>query len=334
MDISDLFKKLPAEITDPNRQKYSTSGVALIEFTEKGSTLLVCHDNKKQHDPKDAPPSPRFGVVTLYPSGMLKYDSLQWPKGNPELPEDLEGLSRFPCSEQLSFLGLESRGRLFYIEISKVPVSESYTISKAEFIENLVELSRLKIGAHAKNLEMQLEGFSVQRLPGAPQDKLLGVWAHRGDDKVPQGVIFWGAIDLRSRKFSCSDWYELVVPWPRTELTWTRNGPQITYARQISGLRVLQDGRLLIASALDPGDDGPFLGAVYNAGRFGFANGKYHFEACQGLKLTQVFKIEKPGHKIEGMEELGDPLCKLVMVTDDEILGPSIAIVDTPKPQN
>jgi hypothetical protein len=124
------------------------------------------------------------------------------------------------------------------------------------------------------------------------------------------------------------------VDWPRPKVL-KKPEPEIVYTRQISGLKVLPNGTLLIASAIDPGISGPFVGAIYEAGRFfKVADKNYRFVAHRGLELKKLYTtgnpINKEGHKIEGIEPLGDPPGKLVMVTDDENCGPSIAIVDYP----
>jgi hypothetical protein len=160
MDISDRFRKLPAEINDPNRQKYSTSGVALIESNEQRSVLLVCHDNKKEFDQPNVP-SPRFGIVSLDNASLeLCYQPLEWPKKSTKLPEDLEGLSGLPLSGQWSFLAQESSGQVFYVEINKSLETGNYIIGNAALCaDNLRDISWNKIGTKPT---MQFEGFSVQ----------------------------------------------------------------------------------------------------------------------------------------------------------------------------
>jgi hypothetical protein len=336
MDISDRFRKLPAKIEDPNRQKYSTSGVALIEATADHHIFLVCHDNKQKYDDPADLPSPRFGIVTLNSaSNALAYDRLQWPNGNKDLPEDLECLSKLPLPDQSAFIAVESSGRVFYLEMRKSPDTNNYIIGKADLLhgENLKNISWNKIG---RTPGMEFEGFSVQELSNEPasSNNLLAVWAHRGDDKTPQGVIFWGTIDKTSKSFSCFDWHELVVDWPRPIVSRVQEQEVVNYARQISGLKILRDGTLLIASALDPGDEGPFKGAVYKAGKFSFSDGTYRFQPFRGLELKKLYSTGKKegtqGHKIEGFEELTTSPYSLVMVTDDEKLGPSIAVAAYP----
>jgi hypothetical protein len=230
---------------------------------------------------------------------------------------------------------VESSGRVFYLELEKSPVTNNYVIVKPELLhgENLKDISCDKIG---RTPGMEFEGFSVQELSNEPasSNNLLAVWSHRGDDKTPQGVIFWGTIDKTSKSFLCFDWHELVVDWPRPIVSRMQEREVVNYARQISGLKILRDGTLLIASAIDPGDQGPFAGAVYKAGEFTFSDNKYQFRAYRGLELKEIYTTGKKegtqGHKIEGFEEMTTSPYSLVMVTDDEKLGPSIAVAAYP----
>jgi hypothetical protein len=223
---------------------------------------------------------------------------------------------------------LQSSGEVYYLELDKDAEVDNYTISDGGFLANLSDLSLEKVG-HGNKGKLNFEGFSVQNLRGesAASSDCLAVWAHRGDDKLTQGVIFWGTVDADSREFSCLDWHEVVVPWPLPTLKVEKHRAEVSPVRQISGLKVLPDGTLLTASALDPGDWGPFLGIVYKAGKFEIAEGEYHFKPCRGLELQELYRVERNGHKIEGMELLTSEPKRLAMITDDENFGPSIAVV-------
>jgi hypothetical protein len=330
MDISDRFSRKITGINDPKPKKYAMSGVAIIESDEQCSVALVCHDNKNGEVEAEA--APRFGIVRLdHQPATMTYKALEWPGAH--LPNDLEGLTAVPIGDRKAFFALQSSGEVFYFELKKDLGLHNYAIIDPRPSANLSDISVEKVGHKVK---LNLEGFSVQNLSDESHSSsdFLAVWAHRGDDTIAQGIIFWGTVDADNSKFGCLDWHEVVVPWPPTQLTCREaagvKSCSVTYARQISGLKVLPDGTLLIASALDPGDAGPFLGAVYDAGVFEIKNNSYRFHARRGLELREIYSTGKKsnteGHKIEGMELLDDPQ-SLVMVTDDENFGPAIAVV-------
>jgi len=87
--------------------------------------------------------------------------------------------------------------------------------------------------------------------------------------------------------------------------------------RHISDVEITGDNRVLVTSASDPGDNGPFDSAVYVAGKLG-TNG--------AITLATNELTRYPGHKIEALTCLSSSCDRILYGTDDEAAGGAVRI--------
>jgi hypothetical protein len=87
--------------------------------------------------------------------------------------------------------------------------------------------------------------------------------------------------------------------------------------RHISDLEITENHRVLVTSASDPGDDGPFDSAVYVAGRLG---------PDGSLRLATSELTRYPGHKIEALTCLTRSCDRILYGTDDEAAGGAVRV--------
>ncbi|MEU6476685.1 hypothetical protein ABZ858_07290 [Streptomyces sp. NPDC047017] len=95
------------------------------------------------------------------------------------------------------------------------------------------------------------------------------------------------------------------------------------HVRHASDVEVTGSGTLLVSSAADPGDDGPFASAVYAAGRV-------TLDRSGTVRLT-VFEHPRTlrksaGHKVEAIGCVPGS-SRAVLGTDDENAGGSLTVV-------
>jgi hypothetical protein len=226
----------------------------------------------------------RLAVLTL--EAEPEYATLPWPTGF-ALPFDLEAVSPIPGTPEL-FLALSSSGTATLLEIvgDGVEVRGAFTLPVRPGLPNF-------------------EGFSVQRIG----DRLVAAWGHRGAG-TEAGQIFWGELDLETPAITGSAVVEFRVPFPR------RDDPN---TRHIADMRISTTGQLWIAAASDPGNDGPFVSAIYEAGHFRAGDGTIRFDPA--ASLSPFARYER---KIEAIELTSDESA-MVLGTDDEMRGSAIA---------
>ena len=121
-------------------------------------------------------------------------------------------------------------------------------------------------------------------------------------------MIFCSTIEPATLTFGEAHPLEVRAPWP-TEHT-----------RHISDLRLLSDATILAASAADPGDDGPFSGAVYIARTLQPAADRVELITAQ--PATRLFTTT--AHKIEAIELVPGADGGLLIGSDDENLGAAV----------
>ncbi len=223
---------------------------------------------------------PRFALLSLRSQEPVQYTPLSWDWDDDQV--DIESLSRVP-DETSTFVGMSSRGMAFYIRLNEAEKSIA-TISKFKVPET--------------SDQSNFEGLSVQKI----DKKLILVWGHRGQDDLA-GALFWGEVDLQKGKVSRPKWEKVKMPWPGKGI------------RHISDLKVDETGSLVISSASDQGDDGPFDSAVYLAGVFQLKDGDIALKLASSPVRMHSFR----GHKIEALELL--PNGGMVFGTDDENYG-------------
>lgn len=261
-----------------NNRQVNISGMALIEHTNKQTSFIVVHDNKKK---KQA----RAGLITVNGNTAPKFTALNWL--GKDIPVDLEAVTAIPRATN-NFMAFTSAGRIYHIELdrnnSSVKVIKSFNAPSIPTNGNF-------------------EGFSLQRIG----DTYLAVWAERGENNKA-ATLFWSKFDLQAYAFTQVSSTSIKVPYPNSNV------------RHISDVKVDESGKVLISSAADPGNDGPFASAVYLAGKFNLNPSVITFD--QAVSLTRLFSVDN--RKIEAFEILPEAVGGMVFGTDDENLGSAI----------
>ncbi|CAA9266089.1 MAG: hypothetical protein AVDCRST_MAG42-3197 [uncultured Chthoniobacterales bacterium] len=237
------------------------------------------------HDNKQ-PGQRRLSHIQRDARGQIEVRPLTW-KSEP-LPVDLEAICRIP-GHTSAFLALTSKGALYRFTFD-VSTSEITADSAPLGVPNAAE-------------ERQFESFDVQHVGAAT----VACWAERGD-KDAAGVIFCSAVDLATLTFGEPQPLEVRAPWPTA------------HTRHVSDLRLLTNGTIIAASASDPGDDGPFAGAVYVAGSLHTAGDS--LQLVPALTPSRLFTTTT--RKIEALELVPGADGGMLLGSDDENRGAAV----------
>lgn len=260
-----------------------------VGITEGISGLAVVEHSAREtillavHDNKE-PGQKRLSLVVRNASGDINTREVSW-MGEP-LAIDLEAICRVPGDE--SFAALTSRGALYRLHLN-VASSEATFAAPAAGVPNAAE-------------ERQFEALDIQVVNG----QTIACWAERGDNAAP-GIIFCSTVDPATMIFAEPQALQVKAPWP-TEQT-----------RHISDLRILPNGTVLVASASDPGNAGPFAGAIYAAASVTPAADRPTLLAAE--PATRLFTTSR---KIEALELLPGAAGGMVLGSDDEDLGAAV----------
>ena len=229
---------------------------------------------------------PRAVLLQRSASDGFQTQMLQWAGSE---PVDAEALSRIPGTAD-RFVAVTSKGDWFVVQLT----DETLRVMQQGTLP----------GRSAIN---ELEGFSLAQLG----DKLVAVWGNRGSDKAP-GRLFWGECNSAHGRLSFGPLQsaEIQLPWPKKDV------------RHISDLRLNSNGHLFVSSASDPGDQGPFASAVWDAGRLEFSGNSLVWRPLAAP--IQLFRVGPNGHKIEAISS--DEHGHLVVASDDEAQGSAIRI--------
>ncbi|AFY35072.1 hypothetical protein [Calothrix sp. PCC 7507] len=260
---------------------YGISGMALVEQQDNSLGFLIVHDNKKKDEA-------RLAIISIKDKQQPKYSPVKW-QDNTELPIDLESITSVPGKK--SFIALASAGKAYEIKLDAAKNNIS-VIQK-------FDLPKIPQGSN-------FEGFSLQNI----DNKLVTVWAHRGEAKQP-AIIYWGVLDLAKSQITQVDSANLSVPFPSGNV------------RHISDLKVDPTGIIFISAASDDGNDGPFQSAVYVIGSVGFRGNKLGLQ--QNTQLVPLYRSHS--HKIEGLELVPGANGGVIVGTDDENLGSYVYIM-------
>ncbi|RZQ60159.1 hypothetical protein [Amycolatopsis suaedae] len=218
----------------------------------------------------------RIARLTWRPGRAPAVEPLAW-RG--ELPVDLESIDPVP-GRPGEYVTLASGGKGFHIKLESGAVSVLGTFT-------------LPAGQPGDDYE----SFALV----AQRDRTVALWADRGQDARPS--------TLYSAEFDVDD----LTFGPARSVTFRAPSPA-THVRHISDLDVTANGRLVVSSASDPGDDGPFASAVHVIGQL-----------ADGPEVTLLDKPRTmatyPGRKIEALTLLGRSGDSMLLGTDDENLG-------------
>ncbi|CUR59625.1 conserved exported hypothetical protein [metagenome] len=190
-------------------------------------------------------------------------------------PADLESIAAVPGQPgRYVVVGSGGAGRLINVTGTTLSVVRSF---------------RLPQGT------VQNEGFALTTLGAST----VAVWGNRGSPTVP-GQLYAAVFNPARTTFGAVTSVAVTVPWP------TKN------IRHISDV-VLIGPRIVISSASDNGNNGPFESAVYEIGTVGLSSG-----AASLTTGTPVSLGTYPGHKVEGLACVAGAE---LLGTDDENLG-------------
>lgn len=161
------------------------SGMALIGYDKKATSILVVHDNKKK-DQMHAT------IITIVGSDSPLYTPLKWL--GDDIPTDLEAVASVP-GRTGQFVAFAAAGRAFHIKVDAKTAS-------VEVIRSFDVPMIPKDG--------DFEAFDLQMVNGA----LIAVWAERGGSGKP-ATIFWGKFDPETGTISETGWQPFEVPYPK-----------------------------------------------------------------------------------------------------------------------
>lgn len=143
----------------------------------------------------------------------------------------------------------------------------------------------------------QNEAFTMTQAGGAT----VALWADRGTETSP-ATLYAAILHLAKGTFGAVTTARVAVPWPTT------------HVRPVSDAAIV-DGRILVTSAADNGDNGPFDSAAYEVGTIGRKGARVT------LTLHAPTELERfAGHKVEGIA-CTDDRTPALLGTDDEKLG-------------
>ncbi|MEQ8961498.1 MAG: hypothetical protein RLP02_26830, partial [Coleofasciculus sp. C2-GNP5-27] len=228
----------------------------------------------------------RLAMITVIGEQAPEYLPINW--SNQPLPVDLEALTAVPGQSPPTFMALTSSGTVYHFRLNGNPQNVS--------VLNVFNLPNLPEGTN-------LEGFALQKI----EDKLLAVWAHRGNNEEP-GVLYWGVLDLKTNEITLEDSARLTVPFP------------VDNVRHISDIKVDSAGIVYITSAADNGNNGPFQSAVYVAGGLSLQDNRIVFNPTQAL--IPIYRLNY--HKVEAIELVPGTAGGIILGTDDENMGSSV----------
>lgn len=197
-------------------------------------------------------------------------------------PQDLEALDAVP-GQSGQFVAMTSAGRASVLSIngSTVRVLRTVTVPRAT---------------------ANMEAFAMARVGSTT----IAVWGNRGSTTAV-AKIFAATFNPATGVFGTVVAGQVKVPYPTSDV------------RQVSDLKIV-GGRVIVSSASDPGDSGPFASAMYDAGSVTASGGR------AALTLTTPRSLGTyPDHKIEGIACSG---AAGLLATDDEKQGGSV----TPDP--
>lgn len=235
----------------------------------------------------------RLVAVRYSPDAKPRLRPLTWAG---ELPVDLEAIDAVPGRDG-EYVALASSGKAYRIHREKDTVRVSHAF-------------RLP----GVSPDANYEGFALTAIRG----RIVAVWADRGQDDRP-GKLSAAQWDPDTNTFGPRDSAEFTVPYPTDEV------------RHISDVQLSATGALTVSSASDPGDDGPYDSALYQAGRVSVGSG-VRLHVPDAPRRLATF----PGYKIEALAcgpRAGKGRSgKGILGTDDENGGGSITAAEFCRP--
>lgn len=261
------------------------SGISGLTVTYRsGSELraLVVRDNKR-------PGENRIAEVTHRLGRPAEVAAISWQDGIE--PVDLEAVDAVPGTSD-EFVAVASRGLAYHFKLTDA--------GEAAKVLDIAPLPAIGAGDN-------FESFALTARNG----KMAALWADRGAGADRPATLYAAPFSISS--YGESEFGEvrkatLRAPYPKGNV------------RHASDIEVTKSGRVLVSSASDAGDDGPFDSAVSDAGRLTVTRaGQVRLTVAKAPELLDKFD----GHKIEALHCVpGSRLAALG--TDDENAGGSL----------
>ena len=256
-------------------RKGGISGISLMNGN--GEYLLIL-DNKKPDDDHVA-------ILDYKPGAKPKYTKVEWPQEG-EPPVDLESVTPAGMIETDSYFMLASSGRMFHVKL----------------IDGNRRLKVLKVFDMPETVSGDNFEASFLFQTG---DKLVLVWATRGEDKTP-ATVRCGVLNPKDYSIS-------AVASTSFSVTWKKQGE----VRHISDIFIDPEGTFYTLSASDAGDAGPFNSALFRAGKLVLSDAGAVFDK----EAVPVKICDLDGYKAEGFViDLGTDR-SFVIGSDDEDSG-------------
>ncbi|MWA14500.1 hypothetical protein [Streptomyces sp. BA2] len=262
--------------------KSGISGLTVTSRSGDDLRALVVRDNKR-------PGENRIAEVTHRPGRPAEVSAMTWLSGAE--PVDLEAVDAVPGTSD-EYVAVASRGLAYHLKLADA--------GEAVRVLDIAPLPAIGAGD-------DFESFTLTSRNG----KTAALWADRGAGADRPATLYAAAFSVNSygeSKFGAVKKATLRAPYPKGNV------------RHASDIEVTKSGRILVSSASDAGDDGPFDSAVSDAGKLTVTStGKVRLSVDRSPELLETFE----GHKIEALRCLpGSGLAALG--TDDENAGGSL----------
>ncbi|MDQ8705196.1 hypothetical protein RCO28_22245 [Streptomyces sp. LHD-70] len=259
--------------------KTGISGLALTGSPTEDIEALVVRDNKKPGDSRIGQLSYEQGE-----SGSASVAPIAWE--GPE-PVDLEAVEAVPGTPG-EYVALASRGLVYHLRADDSGVK-------------VLDVSPLP----AINEGADFESFALTSQHG----EMVAVWADRGAGASRPATVFAAPFSFDAygkASFGAVEQDRFRASAPEGEV------------RHVSDIAVTDSGRILVSSASDAGDNGPFASAVSEAGTVTVdaAGSRVRLRIDSSPTVLGTFG----DRKIEALECLPDSP-EAVLGTDDENLG-------------
>lgn len=197
-----------------------------------------------------------------------------------ETPVDLEAVTRVP-NRPGEYVAVTSGSRAFHVRV------------KADVV---AVVTAFDLPAHDPDDNM--ESFALK----AVGSRLAAVWADRGAG-IRSTTLYSAYFSLQDHKFG-----------PVSTVEYDTGSHQDT-VRHASDIAIKPDGELLVSSAVDPGDDGPFSSSLREIGDLAPREDTVGVDLARRPRLLGTFD----GRKIEAVTLLRDG--DVLLGTDDETGG-------------
>jgi hypothetical protein len=265
------------------------SGLAWVE----GDTFLAVHDAKNPSENG----RPRLSLLRLPESlaGITwKPLAIDWPPPQ-GWSSDLESIARVPGTEM--YLLVESGERR----------SDGQRFRRVYLVQLKNAQAVLLFFAELPGVFENIEGSAVARLG----DRLIFICAERGDGKL-NSEVYWTDLQLDPLRFGTF-----------RKTSFKSVGFAGKNKRPVSAIDIDASGRIYVASAYDPDDNGPFTSVIWRAG---------HIRADRNKRVRLVFHM-KPlklatldGLKVESLavREGKEGTIELFAGMDDEYYGGAV----------